>query len=233
MNITEAHIEFRQSMDRLDSSTYPDFLEEQVDYFLNEAYIRYIKTRYSGNNPQGTSIEQVQKRTDDLKTFIITDFANTTLNANEVNTYSISLSSLFTDEARTNASTNVYMLYYRGRVKVTSTKCGTAYVPVKIYTHDEIDNILEDPFKKPQINEPVGYFEGNNLCVVTDGTFTVSNFKLTYIKNPIPVSLSGNITFETPVHTHKEIIADAVSIALENIESTRLQSKSQINVTNE
>ena len=44
MNITQAHIEFRQSLDRADSSAYPDLLAEQVDYFLNEAYNRYIKT---------------------------------------------------------------------------------------------------------------------------------------------------------------------------------------------
>lgn len=227
MNITQAHIEFRQAMDRLDSSAYPDFLPEQVDYILNEAYNRFIKTRYSGNNPARTSSEETQKRIDDLRNLIVTSFSSTAINTIETNTYNVSLTSLFTTEARDVAATTEYMFYYRGRVKVTSTNCGSDYVPVRIYSHDEIDIVLEDPFKKPVLYEPVGYFEGNNLCVVTDGTFTVDNFKLSYFKIPTPVSLSGNITFETAPHTHKEIITLATYVALENIESVRQQTQLQ------
>jgi hypothetical protein len=227
MNIQQAHIEFRQAMDRLDSSAYPDFLPEQVDYFLNEAYNRFIKTRYSGNNPAKTSVEETQKRTDDLRNLIVTDFANTSLNTNEVNIYNVSLTSLFTNEGRTVSSTNQYMFYFRGRVKVSSQSCGSNYVSIRIYDHDEINKVLDDPFKKPVIYEPVGYFEGDNLCVVTDGTFTVDNFKLSYIKIPTPVSYSDNITFETAPHTHKEIITIAVYVALEDIESPRQQTQIQ------
>ncbi len=227
MNITQAHIEFREAMDRLDSSAYPDFQPEQVDYILNEAYNRFIKTRYSGNNPARTSSEESQKRTDDLRKLLVTSFAGTGLNTNETNVYNIALNSLFTTEARDTVSTSEYMFYYRGRVKVTSNKCGSGYVPLKLYTHDEIDIVLDDPFKKPYLIEPVGYFEGDNLCVVTDGTFTVDNFKLTYFKTPTPVSLSGNVTFETAPHTHKEIITLATYVALENIESQRQQTQLQ------
>lgn len=233
MTITEAHIEYRQSLDRADSSAYPDLLTEQVDYFLNEAYNRYIKTRYSGNNPLGTSLEQVQKRTDDLRNFVITNFSATSLNTNEQNIYNVSLTSLFTDENRTVDSTNTYMLYIRGRAKVTNSKCGSNYTSVKIYSHDLIDKVLLDPFKQPTIYEPIGYFEGNNLNIVTDGTFTIDNFKLTYLKNPIPVSLTDNITFETASHTHKEIIELAVYITLENLESQRQQTKKETLTMNE
>ncbi len=233
MNITQAHIEFRQSLDRADSSAYPDLQPEQIDYFLNEAFNRYIKTRYTGNNPLGVGAEQIQKRTDDLRNLVITDYATTSVNSNETNTYNVSLTSLFTNEARSSASTNTYMLYFRGRAKVTSSSCGSSYVAVRIYSHNVIDDVLSDPFKKPVIYEPVGYFEGNNLNIITDGTFTVDNFKLTYIKNPTPVSLSGNVTFETASHTHKEIIELASYIALENLESQRQQTKLQTLSMNE
>lgn len=227
MNISTAHIEFREAMDRLDSSAYPDFLPEQVDYILNEAYNRFIKTRYSGNNPAKTSAELTQKRTDDLRNLLITSFTSTTLNTNETNVYNISLTSLYTTEARNVASTSEYMFYFRGRAKVTSSKCGSEYVPIKLFSHDEIDIVLSDPHKQPVLYEPVGYFEGNNLCIVTDGTFTVDNFKLTYFKIPTPVSLSGNVTFETSSHTHKEIITLATYVALEKIESQRQQTQLQ------
>jgi hypothetical protein len=227
MNILQAHIEFREAMDKLDSSAYPDFLPEQIDYILNEAYNRFIKTRYSGNNYARTSAEQTQKRIDDLRNLIVTSFAQTSINTNEINTYNVSLNNLFTTEARNITSTNEYMFYFRGRVKVANTKCGTNYVPLRIYTHDEIDIVIEDPFKKPVIYEPIGYFEGNDICVVTDGTFTVENFKLSYFKTPTPVSYTNNTTFETAPHTHKEIIALATYIALENIESARQQTQLQ------
>jgi hypothetical protein len=227
MDITQVHIEFREAMDRLDSSAYPDFLPEQVDYILNEAYNRYIKTRYSGNNPAKTGTEQTQKRIDDLRNLLVTNYSSTSLNTNETNVYNISLDNLYTNESRTTPSDTQYMLYYRGRVKVNSATCGSDYVSLRIYTHDEIDIVMNDPFKKSYIDRPIGYFEGNNICVITDGTFTVENFKLTYLKTPTPVSLADNITFETAPHTHKEIITIATYVALENIESVRQQTQLQ------
>lgn len=227
MNITQAHIEFREALDRLDSSNFPDFQPEQVDYILNEAYNRFIKERYTGNNPARTGAELTQKRIDDLRDLIITSFASTSLNTIETNVYNISLNSLYTDENRTSSATTQYMFYFRGRVKVSSTTCGSNYVPIKIYDHNEIDEIILDPLKQPVLYEPIGYFEGDNLCVVTDGTFTVDNFKLTYIKIPVEVSLTNNITFETAPHTHKEIITLATYVALENIESSRQQTQLQ------
>lgn len=227
MTITEAHIEFRQSMDRLDSSAYPDFLTEQVDYFLNEAYLRYVKTRYSGNNFARESFEQVQKRIDDLRLLVKTDYSAITTNVVETNEYLASLDTLFSDEAHITSSSNKYMLYLRGSVKVSSNNCLSSYKSIRIIRQDEIEIVKTHPFKKSTIHDPAGYFIGNKLSIMTNGDFTVDNFKLTYLKYPVTVSLSGNVTFETAEHTHKEIVELAAYIALENIESQRQQTKLQ------
>lgn len=229
MTITEAHIEFRQSLDKLNSSSYPDFETEQVDYFLNDAYLRFVKTRYSGNNILKESFESVQKRIDDLRMLVKTEFCQITTNSIEENEYLASLTNLYTTEARNISSTNKYMLYLRGNVKVNSTRCGSGYKSIDIIKQDEIDIVKTHPFRKSTYHEPVGYFIGDKISIMTDGTFTVDNFKLTYLKYPTPVSLGSNITFETAEHTHKEIVELAVYLALENVESPRQQTKVQTN----
>jgi hypothetical protein len=98
---------------------------------------------------------------------------------------------------------------------------------MNIVTQDELEIVKYHPFKQSVLYEPVGYFIGDKLAVVTDGTFTIDNFRLTYLKLPVQVSYSDNITFETAEHTHKEIIELAAYLALENIESPRQQTKMQ------
>lgn len=231
MTIAEAHNEFRQAGDRLDSSNIPDMLVEQVDYFLNEASVRFVKTRYSGNNESRMSFEENQKRTEDTKTLVITEFPTVSSVLTETNVFQGNLSSLYVDEAFTTISTKQYWFFVRCRARVVSSGCTSTYNKVLLYQHDDLDDILEDPFKKPSLNELVGYFESSNLYVVCPSNVTIDKIKLTYIKKPITVIYGTqyptptlDVNFDLPEHTHKEIIQLAVVIALENIESKRLET---------
>lgn len=238
MTIAEAHIEFRQAADRLDSSTLPDLLVEQVDYLFNEAINRYTKTRYSGNNEFKMGFEEIQKRTEDLKTLVYTEFPTITIVTTETNVYKANLSSLYTDEALTTPSTKEYWFFIRGRARVVKTGCTSTYVAIKLYQHDDLDDVMLDPFKRPFIDEVVGYFESGNLYIITSSGTTIDKVKLSYIKKPIQVKYgtqyptpSADIDFDLPEHTHKEIIQLAVVIALENIESKRLETAALLKQT--
>jgi len=70
MTSEEMHINFKIGVDKADTLSTPNFEPEEVDIFLNEAQDRIVKTRYSGNNPFRDSLEETQKRTDDLREVI-------------------------------------------------------------------------------------------------------------------------------------------------------------------
>ena len=139
---------------------------------------------------------------------------------------------LWTNEAQSAASTELYRFYLKGRARVVKTGCTSTYVSPKLVRQVELERILLDPFNSPKLNCPVAYFERGDLYLVTDGTFTIDRFKVTYLKKqasirygtqyPTPVT---DINCELTEHTHKEIVSIAVNIALENIESRRIQTQ--------
>ncbi len=240
MTIAEMHNEFRQAGDRLDSSSIPDMLPEQVDYLLNEAIVRYTKTRYSGNNDFKMGFEEIQKRTEDLKNLVVTEFPAISTITTEVNTFKADLSTLYTDEALTTLSTKKYWFFTNSRARVVKTGCTSTYVSVVLYRHNDLENTMLDPFKRPIIDEVVGYFESGNLYIVTSSGTTIDRVKLSYIKKPIEVRYGSvyptpvsNIDCDLSEHTHKEIIQLAVVIALENIESKRLETAMALKQTTE
>jgi hypothetical protein len=123
-----------------------------------------------------------------------------------------------------------YMFYIRAEAKVTKGTCNK-YIGIKIYQHDDITKMLNDPFKRPYYLEPVGFFENGSLVLITEGEFTVSNTRVTFIKRPNQVkngsvypTLEADVDCELSEYTHKEIVALACQVAMENIESQRLAS---------
>src|ERR1035437_1889960 len=57
-------------LDKVATLALPNLLPSEKEYFLNKAQDMFIKQRYGGNNSVRTSVEETQKRTDDLKALI-------------------------------------------------------------------------------------------------------------------------------------------------------------------
>jgi hypothetical protein len=70
MTISEMHVAFKLGLDKTNSLDYPSFLPEEIDFWLNQAIRRFVKTRYSGLNVKREGFEQSQKRIDDLRTLV-------------------------------------------------------------------------------------------------------------------------------------------------------------------
>lgn len=218
--------EFRIFVDKVDSQSVPDFEIEEIYIFLNEAQERYIKTHYGLNNIYQKSFEASQKRTDDLSNLVVTRFTAINLVSYEVNTYEAKLDTLYTNEAMDIASTDTYMFFIRGRARHNSVTCGTMYINPFMSEQDDLENAKLDPFKRPDLENSLSYFEHGNIYIITDGTYTIDKYKLTFIRRPLAISASQNC--ELKAHTHKEIVQLAVQIALENIESPRLGTDTQL-----
>ncbi len=235
MTIQEMHIEFKERLDKSASSSFPELLVEQVDLLLNNAIEKFVKTRYGRNNIYNSGFEEIQKRTEDLKTLVVTNYPQLTTVTTEVNTIKSSLTTLFSDEALTTPSTEKYWFFLNGRARTVKFGCLSQYHLIRLYDHDDITNVLTNPFKKPAFDEIVGYFERGDLYLVTDGSFTIDKVKITYVKQPAKVkygalypSPTANVNCDLSEHTHTEIVDLAVLITLENLESLRTQSFANI-----
>ena len=219
MTIDEAHIEFEVTLDKRSTSQAPEMSAEVIDYFLNEGIARFVKTRYSKNNIYQAGFEEIQKRTEDLRTLVVTEERPVVpVPYEDANYVQVELPD----------TANQYWFYLRGRAEVTKGTCDPVYNGVKLVRQDKLERVKIDPFNKTTASRPVVYFENGNIIIITDSTFTVDNFKITYLKEPAKVN-DGTygqpvVQFNMPEHTHKEIVQLAADIALENIESQRVQT---------
>jgi hypothetical protein len=224
------HLEFKLLLDKIDSSALPDLKDAEIDFLLNQGMLNYIKARYTRLNIYGQGFEEIQKRTDDLKALVVTKFAPVSVVTTEENTYKLDIRNLTNDEAGIDPYNGKYLYYLRGRSKNTET-CGSSYEDLNIKRHDELKQVLRDPFNKPSFEEPIAYFENGDLLAVTDGNFTITASKITFLKWPFlidkaqilnPLGLTGTDTIE--LDFPEEIIKYAVEATLELIESPRQQT---------
>jgi hypothetical protein len=105
-----------------------------------------------------------------------------------------------------------------------------------------IEHTSANKFKKtynnlPSISTPVAVIEDNDFVIYYDPvTMNAQTYlvDLTYIKIPTKVEdLGKEGMVEFPEYMQIEIVNRAVQLALENIESKRLGTKSQLNQINE
>jgi hypothetical protein len=239
MTVQEMHNEFKISMDKVDSSAYPEFLDWEIDYYLNEAQDRFIKNRFGRNNLYVRGFEEIQKRTDDLKALVVSKYCSigTTpyygLGGSFV--YRAELDSLFDDVNRTQTSSVDYMLYVKAAAETSKAKCPNKWHKVKLVQHDDLSSISGDPFNKPSAERPVIFFEDGDIFIWSGQDSEVSNFLVTFVKRPTQINIgtynSNPVTnCELSEYTHKEIVQYAVKIVIENIESPRSQSNQAMNI---
>lgn len=214
MTIAEMHLNLGIVVDKLDTASYPDLPYEIKDWALNESQERFIKSRCDRNNLYRKGFQEIQRRTDDLNNITKEIVIVPTLVRSKV--YKVNLSGTLTDG-------NKYMFYLDdGEAEVAKTGCAATYVEVtEIPTH-QVKEVLRDPFNKPDILNPIIEFKDGGIYIHTDGSFTVSRFRMSYIKRPAQMSLADEIDCELAEHTHNEIVNLAGSILLEEVESGRL-----------
>ena len=75
MQIGEMHNHLRLELNKINSNLYDDFLPEEIDAFLNQQMFSFIKQRYNPtSNIKKRGFEETQKRIDDLRKCLVTDY---------------------------------------------------------------------------------------------------------------------------------------------------------------
>jgi hypothetical protein len=224
MLISEMHLLFKILMNKVDSLNYPNLEPEEIDIILNNEMFKIIEQRAYGTNPKRLSVEETQKRVDDLR--------NITLN------YAVTPQAISTN----NKPFGVFVALptdYRHALNeeclINYTDCNnqtaTKRIPVMPITHDRYNKVINDPFNK-SYDELVNNVP--TLELLGDGTFTITRYFLRYLRTPI--SMQYGSTYSTPTtdvncelaeHLHREIVESAVKSTLENVESPRYPANAQ------
>lgn len=228
MTIAEAHIAFKVEADKnavnIGMSGCPSFLPEEIDYWLYTAYLSKIATKFTGNNTIQTSFEGNTKRVADLEGLVRTDKGLTLLNETTNNRLTLND---FKSSIKYGSDTQDKRMYFiQGTLHF-----GSKLANVKLISHENALRFLETYNNKPWIEEPVAILEDNKLIVFVDrdlmtGPYTID---LTYLAYPRKIN-NQDITStldEIPEYMQYEVVKLAADMALENVESPRVQSHPQ------
>lgn len=226
MTRDELHIAFKIEMDKNSQSVAyggcPAFLPEEVDYWLNKGYYDVLTTKFSGQNSTETAFEGSVKRIADLERLVKTD------NSIPVNLTEGTNKLVLTNLLNRN-ETNTGRMFFIESVLHWGTKSAV----IELVSHEIARNFVKTYNNNPWIEKPVATIQDNSLVIYIDpiemtGTFTVD---ITYVKHPTLITNLPSDTglTEVPEYVQNEIVNKAVQLALDNIESQRIQTKSQLN----
>lgn len=222
MTVQELHKNFKVQMDKNAESVAfggcPAFLPEEIDLFLNQAYIEVISNKFTGNNVIQKSFEEGTKRVSDLQNLIKTD-KEVAATRGEANTISISN---FSEGTNTRLFFVDCILHFDDQI-----------TPCILIEHANTREFLQKYNNTPWIPVPVAVLEDDTLKIYFDPIeMEATNYTvdITYIKYPevIDNTQPTKEINEVPDNVLYEVIGKATMLALENVESARTQSKIQL-----
>ncbi len=180
MTIAEMHDNFRLEYDAIASFSNPEYLPEEIDYWLNTA--------------QDNLLSEVKKEGVEKSQTFRDYLGNITLNKN-ISTFIVN-----TDNQLNGTFVQLpddYRTALQEAVSISYNDCNNAVktqrIPVVPSTHDRINSDVRNPFKKPNkfervLSLPYSYLSGDpkiqSIELITDGTFSITNYHLRYLRNP-------------------------------------------------
>ena len=224
MDITQMHLAFRLQLDKSGKLELPSFEPEEIDFWLNTAIVRFVKTRFSGSD-KGLGFEENLKRIEDLKTLIVETSVVPIAGTVKTPSWVADLSLLTTKWFTLGEEVTIrYVKLGDSPTTFTTKKQGVTECTVDTYRSH-----LDDPYSEHILHyeeaKPLRLVYQNKVELVTDGNYTITNYHIRYLRKPIAVSITvPTVNCDLPEHTHDEIISIATSMVLENIEQPRYQS---------
>lgn len=229
MDVGRMVIEFKIGVDKIDSYNSSLLLPEEIDTFLQNAYEEFIETRMSGFNEHRTGLEQTQKRMDDLKGLMSTYSTSTFSTGSLNNSKFVSLP----DDYRHAVQESVLIECTNELTR------GSKEVEVIPIDHGKYNRLMKNPFTAANEKRVLRLsYQDKHELIYKD--ITPATYRMRYIREPLkidsaqvrtPLGLTSGQTIELDESTHREIVAIAVSNALEAIMSPRFQSKLVLNKT--
>ena len=235
MNARAMHYDFKSKLNKIDSEKFRNMKVPEIDWYLNEAQEMFIKMIAVPRYRQTLGFETYQRSTDDIRTIVVNNYKTIVTPGIEPNTYIAELPS-------------DYMFYLASYVECKKNSC---YKRLRTVVQQHDDKFQESAFDRSSFEwEDVNIrFFNSGIKIYTDGTFTVEEFYLDYIKFPDIISnaldstdkkyllpdstlLDYNQPCELPDQTHREIVDLAVYIAQISLTPDPNAKKAKMEITN-
>lgn len=224
MTRDQLHIAFKIEMDKnaanIAFGSYPAFLPEEIDYWLNQGMYQEVSNKFTGLNTLKQPFEKSVKRIHDLERLVVTKH-NIAMQSDDKLNRCVA-EQIFKDK----------MFFVDAYLRF-----GAKQSDVLLIEHTNVNKFKKAYNNLPYIPTPVAVIENNDLIIYYDPiTMNANSYlvDLTYIKNPTKVEdLGEEGMVEFPEYMQHEIVNRAVQLALENIESRRVETKSQLNQIDE
>lgn len=221
------------------TSSYPSLTEYEVATVLDKAYNALIAQKITGNNVRRATFESDTKSIADIEPLVRRSTGITLSNDPEISN---------AKQANLPAEMLYFIQAYLKQTVSPTPMDGktTRDLPVTLVSHEIATKFYASSYNLPWVKKPVCFIEDGVLHVVHDPIKVPSNTcSIVYIKTPNPFAKdltkpstgwvsyfdwSGSTVppayeFECNSTVAEELVSLAVAFALENVESTRLNSK--------
>lgn len=207
------------------TSSYPSLTKYEIATILDKAYLALIAQKITGNNIRKVSFEGDIKASEDIRPLI--DRTSCKLSTTNYTAANELVATLPTD-----------MLYYiQGALRFNNPISAVdnrdhRMSNIKLLNHEYAESFKVSDTNLPWIKEPVAYLEKDKLHILVDSYKLTTSVPdvcvVTYIKHPnlfVDNINNDDCQFELSHSVAEELINLAIIMALENVESTRLQTK--------
>jgi hypothetical protein len=215
MTTTEFIKEFQQQAAFIDKFKSIRILTDDIQYFLNEGQDVIIKRKLTSFSD---TLKKGQRNLDEIRTIIV---GNTVL---------IKDNGLSTTQKYVWDLPDNYLFLISD--KSETSYCNTTFnVQNRLYSSENILDIVNGFHSKPSYKSPISEIIGNKLYVYRDNnlTFDITSVNIDYIRVYDRINLTDGTTSELDQSVHRDIVSLAVNIFLEAVESGRFQTITQKN----
>lgn len=218
---SDLHQIFRVEYDKANViSSYPSFLSEEIDVWLNKGYRTLITRMFAGNNVRQIGFEGDTKNMSDLQSLVKQTLVTSFTSVDGINNcVTFSTSSL-----------QNFLYFITGILKMSNG----SILEAKLSTHEAAKKASETAINKPWLPNPIITLHDNKINVYYDTNMNpkkgsihdLGGLIVTYCAQPKKISYTTpSETVEVSDTLCSEIVSLAVYFALENIESQRSQTK--------
>ena len=219
---------FEKEINMIDNVIEKPLVEDSL-FCINQAAIKFTKTRFNGDVVHKQGYEQTEKRRNDLVRLVVsvdlqpvenaeryTDYVQYTYNYPEDHLYTLSEDVVISGSGGKNTSTSVF----------ECTQDSFMY---------RITNSLTDFHYRFGKARPIRIRTSSGCKLLTDGNYAIKKYTLGYIKQPSEIKLDGTVYEYTDFDTSTmyEIIKMAALMYVENKKDQRYQTLSQEVLTQE
>jgi len=226
---------FYLEADKISTLSGPGYKPSEIEKFATIAQEALVLDRYNPSNKSREGFEETEKRVQDLGELVtikkITPSATSSLNFPNGVFCTLPNTQLVDP---TDFSDVFWLPILEYVITKSSDSCkNNQRVQVKDIKHVELEQLLLDPFNRPSIEWVFRVrVTGLKHELITDGTFTVKEYHVRYIRKPIPIDLQSNLTnqvSELSDHVHQELLEKTIMMIYKsNDEQQKLVNQIQL-----